>query len=380
MKRYVDTGCANKLCVDTRHLIKRRLMKRHLVTRHLVAALLAGAGSGGALAQGVTLSGLLDAYGGWVQPSGSPRTGAVNASGMSTSWWGVEGKEDLGQGLKAEFKLASYLRNDTGVSGRFNGNETLFSKNALVGLSGPFGTVRLGRDGAPNFLPTALFNAFGDSFTFSPLIVHANVPLYNGTGWDAVHAGDTGWSNQVRYTTPTLGGWTVNLHYQFGEVAGDSGKRNLGASFLYLQGGYGVGGFVHRVRIDNPLAGTVGQVKAGYAQQDGWGLSGKAGLGPATLYANYVHTVNEGGLPGSASGKTWSVSADLAAGQGKLLAAYARTRREDPRRGDGVRGTLSLGYDHLLSKRSDVYLVYMGDKITRYDRGDSLALGLRTRY
>lgn len=345
-----------------------------------LAACGTAAAYGNALAQSVTFTGLIDAYGGWAQNSGSKRVAAVNSSGMSTSWWGIEGKEDLGNGLKAEFKLASYLRNDTGASGRFNGNETLFSKNAFVGLSGDFGSVRLGRDGAPNFLPTALFNAFGDSFTFSPLIVHANVPLYNGTGWDSLNAGDTGWSNQVRYITPNLGGFTASLHYQFGEVAGDSGKHNIGASFLYFRDGYGLGGFVHRVRMDNPLAGTVGQVKLGYAQQDAWMLSAKAGVGAANLYANVERTSNDGGVPGGADSKTWSVSADLAAGQGKWMAAYAHTRWDDTKRGASTRGTLSLGYDVNLSKRTDVYLVAMGDKISRYSRGNSLGLGIRSRY
>ena len=117
----------------------------------------------------------MDAYVGSMQSSGSERVSAVNSSGMSTSWWGMEGKEDLGGGLKAEFKLGGYLRNDTGAFGRFNGNETFFGRNAFVGLSGDFGTVHPGRDGAPNFLPTALFNAFGDSFTFSPIILETAV-------------------------------------------------------------------------------------------------------------------------------------------------------------------------------------------------------------
>ncbi|MES2259717.1 MAG: porin [Pseudomonadota bacterium] len=355
------------------------------MNKNFIIAIVAGALSSGALAQSVVISGLVDAYAGSVQSSGSKRVSAVNSSGMSTSWWGVDGKEDLGNGLKAEFKLAAYFRNDTGVTGRFNGNETFFSKNAFVGLSGDFGTIRLGRDGAPNFLPTALFNAFGDSFTFSPLVLHADVPLYNGTGWDSVNAGDTGWSNQVRYTTPNVGGLTANLHYQFGEVAGNNSKHNVGASFLYFNGRFGLGGFVHQVRMDNPLAGTIGNVKLGFSQQDAWMLSGKAGFGPVNLYANYerARNDNDGGAPGNARSKTCSVSADLAVGQGKLLAAFAGTRwTASPTTvlNGSKRDTFSFGYDHDLSRRSDIYVVYMSDKISRYDRGDSFAVGMRHRF
>ena len=357
-------------------------MKKNL---NLIIALVAGLLSCSVPAQNVTLSGLVDAYVGSVQPSGSKRNSVVNSGGMSTSWWGIDGKEDLGNGLKAELKLAGYFRNDTGEVGRFNGNETFFSRNAFVGLSGNFGSVHVGRDGAPNFLPTALFNAFGDSFTFSPVVLHANVPLYNGTGWQSVNASDTGWSNQIRYTTPNFGGLTANVHYQFGEVAGNDSNHNVGASFLYFHGRFGVGGFAHRVRMDNPLAGTVGNIKLGFSQQDAWMLSGKAGFGPVNVYANYEQTRNDNyaGAPGDARSKTWSLSADYAAGQGKLLAAFAGTKWNGS---PGValdgskRETLSLGYDYGLSKRTDVYMVYMSDKITNYDRGNSFAAGIRQRF
>ena len=267
-------------------------MKRQMKLQ-AAALFVATAASGGAAAQSVTFSGLVDMYAGQMQPSGSKAVKVVNSGGMSTSWWGFEGREDLGSGLKAEFKVGGYMRADTGDWGRFGGNESYFSRNGYVGLAGEFGTVRLGRDGAPNFLPAALFNAFADSFAFSPIILHANVPLFNGTGWQSVNAGDTGWSNQIRYTTPRIGGFTGNLHYQFGEVAGNSSNRNIGASFLYFDGPYGVGGFVHRVRADNPLPGTVGNVKLGFSQQDAWMLSGKAGFGPATVYANVEQATNE---------------------------------------------------------------------------------------
>jgi len=338
-----------------------------------------------ASAQEVTVSGLVDTYAGVQQYAGSQRAAVVNSGGMSTSWWGVEGKEDLGGGMRAEFKLASYFRSDTGAVGRFNGNESFFSRNAYVGLASELGTLHLGRDGAPNFLPTALFNAFGDSFAFSPLVLHANVPLYNGTGWDSVNASDTGWSNQIRYTTPRLGGFTANLHYQFGEVAGDSGNHNIGASFLYLQDRFGLGGFVHRVRMDNPLPGTVGVVKLGFSQQDAWMLSGKLALGQAWLYANYEHARNSNasGAAGEAVSQTWSMSADYAIGNGKLQAAYARTSwtgTAGVALNGRARDTLTLGYDYDLSRRTDLYAVAMQDRITGYARGLSYATGIRHRF
>jgi len=351
----------------------------------MIAAAVSGLLASATFAQNVTLSGLIDVYTGSIQYAGDKRTAKLDSNGMTTSWWGLSGTEDLGGGLKAEFKLTGFFRPDNGSFGRFGGNENMFSRDAWVGLSGGFGTVHFGRDLAPNFLPTVVFNAFGDSFGFSPLVLHANVPLFNGTGWQSVNAGDTGWSNQVRYTTPNIGGLTANLHYQLGEVAGNNSNRNFGANFLYFNGPFALGGFFHNVRANNPNTGTVGDVKLGFSQQKAWMLSAKANVGPANLYANYEKAKNDNyaGPAGSAESKTWSVSADLALGPGKLLAGYANTQWSTvpvSARDGSERDTFTVGYDYNFSKRTDGYLMLMNDKITGFDRGNSFAVGLRHRF
>ena len=93
----------------------------------------------------VQVTGVVDNYFGSMERAGDAgRTSSVNSGGMTTSWLGFKGTEDLGGGLKATFNLTSFLRTDTGASGRFNGNETFFSRDANVGLSGSFGAVTLG--------------------------------------------------------------------------------------------------------------------------------------------------------------------------------------------------------------------------------------------
>ncbi len=165
----------------------------------------------------VTLTGLSDLYVGSMKMAGdASRRSVVNSGGMTTSWFGFKGTEDLGGGLKANFQLTSFLQTDTGTQGRFTG-DTFFSRDANVSLSGDFGSVLLGRWMAPNFLPSVIGNPFGDSFTFSPLILHKDVPLFNGSGWRAMTPADTGWSNQIAYTTPTFNGLSANIQYQFGE-------------------------------------------------------------------------------------------------------------------------------------------------------------------
>ena len=78
----------------------------------------------------VQLMGLMDAYAGSVRMAGdADRTSVVGSGGLTTSWFGFKGTEDLGGGLKAGFLLTSFLRVDTGSPGRFN-PDPFFSRDA----------------------------------------------------------------------------------------------------------------------------------------------------------------------------------------------------------------------------------------------------------
>ncbi|MFC3108697.1 porin [Undibacterium arcticum] len=68
-------------------------------------------------------------------------------------------------------------------------------------------------------------------------------------------------------------------------------------------------------------------------------------------------------------------------GGGKILAAWAQTKRSGAAFGaDQKCDTASVGYDYDLSKRTDLYAVYMNDKITRQSAGNSFGLGVRHRF
>lgn len=344
----------------------------------LLATALGGALAGPACAQTtVTFTGLVDTFAGSMRMSGDPSsTSVVNSSGMTTSWFGFKGSEDLGSGLKANFALTSFIQSDSGVQGRFPG-DTLFSRDANVGLSGGFGAVSLGRNLAPNFLPTILFNPFGDSFVFSPLILHSDVPLFNASGWAGSLAGDTGWSNEILYTTPNFGGLTANIHYQFGEVAGDSGKHNVGANLLYFHGPLALTAFYHQVEVNNPLNTPVGNVGFGATRQTAWMLGGSYDLKAAKLFATYGRTSHDIDV----QDKTVSLGASVPVGQGKILAGWAQTRRDGVVIGaDQKRNTTTVGYDYDMSKRTDLYAMYMNDRITAQDSGNSFGVGIRHRF
>lgn len=350
----------------------------HKLKQLALAAALGAAVAAPASAQSsITFSGLVDAYAGSMRYAGDADSRAVvNSGGMTTSWFGFKGTEDLGGGLKANFLLTSFIQTDTGAQGRFPG-DTLFSRDAAVGLSGSFGALSFGRELAPHFLPTILFNPFGDSYTFSPLILHADVPLFNASGWSNSVAGDTGWSNSIRYTTPDFGGLKANLHYQLGEAAGNTGLNNIGANALYFAGPLALTAFYHQVEVNNPTHTLGTPVAFAASRQKAWMIGGSYDLKLAKLFATYGQTSHNIDV----EDQTLSLGASVPAGPGRVQAAWAQTQREGSAFGaEQKRTTTTVGYNYDLSKRTDLYAVYMNDRITNQDNGNSFGVGVRHRF
>src|SRR6185436_14110861 len=112
-----------------------------------------------------------------------------------------------------------------GAAGRFNG-DAFWARDAYVGLSGAFGTTTLGRNTTPLFVSTLLFNAFGDSFGFSPSIRQMFTPAL------LPFFGDTGWNNSLAYASNENNGWSFNLIGNLGEGAAGAAGKNIGANLL----------------------------------------------------------------------------------------------------------------------------------------------------
>lgn len=363
----------------------------------------------------VQISGTVDAYVGSTKRSGDGgRTSGVESSGMETSWWGFKGREELGGGLQAHFALTGFLRPDAGVQGRFNG-DGMFTRDANVGLSGSFGRISVGRDLAPNFIPTLTFSPFGGSFAFAPLELHTQTPSgsYRGQAWSPTVSGDTGWSNEIMYVTPKLGGFTTSLFFQFGEQAGNSGKNNYGANTMYEQGPLSFGAYFQSVKVNNPsdsvtsgasqvftftpynrITGATYTLAA--SKNDTWFVGGAYDLQYVKLFGtlNYSKARLIGAVDDSRydlKSNTVQLGASMPVGRGSVLFSWARTNVK----ADGdfsavlgasdvqssiIRNTASLGYDYFLSRRTDVYSVVSFDKLTEQSSGVSFGVGIRQRF
>ena len=90
----------------------------------------------------------------------------VSPSGSSQTSFGLKGEENLGDGYKASFVLEGQLGHDTGALGQ---DGRIFGRQSYVGLTTPFGEVRLGRQYAPIFYSTAFVTAerFGATDLFT---------------------------------------------------------------------------------------------------------------------------------------------------------------------------------------------------------------------
>lgn len=338
----------------------------------LVLSLVALAACSSTWAQSkVTLSGTADMYAGSIQYAGTDRQSKLGSGGMTTSWIGFSGVEDLGNGLKVGFALGSFMRMDTGALGRFNG-DTPYARDANVSLSGGFGSVKLGRSSSPNFVPALSVNPFGASFVFSPLMQHMD--MSNVPGYVRTVQSDTGWSNQVVYSTPKLfGSLNVNLHYQFSNLdAPNDHKNNAAVSASYASGPLMLMGFYEQVELSNPNV-SVRALKA-----KNWMLGGTYDLSFVKAFASYGAAKDMAMLDDKAT--TGQLGAAVPLGAGKVLASYAQTKYKVPSAADLTRKTLSVGYDYALSKRTDVYTIVMHDRFTGTHSGTSYALGIRHNF
>ncbi|TFL10104.1 porin [Pusillimonas caeni] len=336
------------------------------------ASALLASGTGAQADTSVTLHGLVDAYVGSVKYSGmSGRENSVGNGGLTTSWFGLSGEEQLKADLSAVFDLESFFRVNTGEVSRARPGDTFFSRQASVGLKGNWGTIRLGRNTAPNFFPSLFFNPLGASFNFSPLFLHSYSPTIDrGVKWANSINGDTGWSNSVSYQTPRMAGLTANLVYQFGSA--EHSRSNVGANIIYRNGPFAATVFGQKVKLNNPSGMPFTGV---YREETSWfgGLSYDFDF--VKLFATYQQAKHDTAL----QDKTWQLGASAPLGKGKVMISWANTRR-DTGTDTLKRNTATAGYDYFISKRTDVYLLGMYDKVTGMDEGTSVVAGIRHRF
>ncbi len=332
----------------------------------LLAASGALLGAANAGAQTAVVYGLLDASGARVKPVGGHSMYELDSGNLTRSFLGFRGSEDLGGGLRAVFRLESYVRVDAGAAGR-NTGDGFWSRESSVGLSGAFGTSVLGRNPSPLYLTTIAFNPFGEGFGFSP----ATRQYFGERG---VMLGDTRWNNSISYTNNTT---DAPLRINFAANLPEEGVRtpppgrNFGASVSYITGPFAATVAVERIE-NSPLG-----IPAGFHRQTAVQVG-------ATYDFTFVRVYGQAGrvkTDATLDEKTtiYQLGAAVPIGTGLILASYGQSHTKSSLAGTTDR-TASIGYDYFLSKNTDIYVAALHEKLSFVSTGNSLAGGMRLRF
>lgn len=281
----------------------------------------------------------------------------VGNSGLTTSRWGLRGKEDLGGGNWAQFWLEAGLANDTGNGVPSNSNNQLggvstsqagsqgivFGRRSTIGLGGSWGEVRIGRDFTPQY----------HNLTYEPT---GGVGVGTAVNITNIITGPTNTraSNAVSYFMPGTAGFFGQVQYYLGENLSSAPNKHDGNGWG-LRLGYGHGPY------EVAVATSRTKYLAGDSQQSN--IGGFYDFGVAKLLANYSHDEGLVQVPGSngtmmkAKANGWSLGTSVPVGSDEIRAGYSVYKIDAKATGlnDPEAKKLMASYVHNLSKRTAVY-------------------------
>ena len=318
-----------------------------------------------AMAQNATIYGRVDV--GLQNIANGIHSTRVDSGTYTASRLGFRGTEDLGGGLSALYFMEIGFNADTGVA---QGGTRLFNRGSYVGLSSQSaGTLTLGRQYVPIFWPFLFADDTGPlrlhGYSTVQSIQRSNffrvkssaltTPVADGTLASASNgiysAGITSAfeNNLVVYKTPSLGGLTLTGAYGAPEGYGDGGKI-YGANAEFRQG-------------DLYLGAGWNQKKGLVAATSRYQKINESMLGAmyavtkdVNLWGNVHGWDLETGASGKVKGHDLMLGVSYKLPSGQLWANYADKTVKDctdcNSRGFGV------GYHHLLSKRTELYVSY----------------------
>lgn len=279
-------------------------MKKSLIALAVLAA------SGAAMAQSsVTLYGVADVV---IHKDKGVDT-KMTSGGVSTSRFGFKGTEDLGGGLKANFKFEQGVDLTNGAAGNFG-------REAWLGLSGAFGEVQMGNTySALDNVAAAADPAF-DSNVIDP----TNILASRGYTFSP--------TSNILYVSPSFGGFQGYVSYS---LPSSTKVMSLGATYA-----------------NGPVA-----VAFGYQDDSDVGgdkyttINGSYDFGMAKLLAGWGKTKN-------GDDKDYFIGVDVPVASNVVVSAgYAVSK---PAAGDSAK-SFGVAAAYLLSKRTTAYVGYRDD-------------------
>ncbi|MCI0150776.1 porin [Paraburkholderia sediminicola] len=239
--------------------------------KEIAVAALAAIGTSAYAQSSVTLYGVVDSgllYQSTSAASFSPTAKNLGKvyrykdGGIYSSLWGMKGTEDIGGGYHVNFKLQGVFDSGTGKFGLSDtpGVAAQFNQVASVGLSGPFGSVNLGRQIVPMAYAMAETDVRAGQYFGS--ILTAWLGMNTAAGWPGTSTnGPIGAlydSNAIVYQSPSFGGVSGALEYAPGGVAGSfQGGTRESAVLKYSNYGLKLSAVYYNGHDTNPGPTTV---------------------------------------------------------------------------------------------------------------------------
>ncbi|WP_454830298.1 porin [Paraburkholderia xenovorans] len=303
----------------------------------------------------VTLYGLVDTSIRYLTNANSRNDSQVAMGpGVETpSRWGLKGSEDIGGGTSVIFKLENQFQLWSGKLD--NSNNTLFQRNAYVGLSNDkYGTLSFGRQQTP------FFDMMGN--IYDPL----TVADFWQDSWAYNPVGPFLFTNSSVKYTGQFGGLHVEGMYGFGGVAGSTGENSMfGLTASYAFGPVSAGvGFQQNdvagkkfniVNVSTVYTFTPTlKVMAGWLHsQDNTGLADvdMQQSGAPVLPGVSPNRIDDNFYVGS----TWQATAPLAITVAGYYGHARNAAKLDGSLGVGVNYSATLLAEYSLSKRTEVY-------------------------
>lgn len=261
----------------------------------------------------------------------------IISSGISNSnRLGFKGVEDLGGGMNAHFVLESGF-----VLGRgaFTGTTpTLFSRQAFVGLTGPWGELDLGRQYSIALKQLGSYDPFAYKFpTIVPLAFAASADPSSGGRFN----------NDVQYIK-TFGPFTARVEYALGEIAGSTSNGSAQGAGLHYQSSSITAGAVYTRR--SQLVGAT------YEDNNQWLIGGSYVVGPLRVAGGYIDETQDVGAAEAKIKNMWLGASYSLNPTFKLTGGFYKTKNTTVAGADGKRDLFIVAGTYALSKRTELYL------------------------
>jgi predicted porin len=198
----------------------------------------------------VTLYGIVD-NGIEYQNAGNGSAWRAVSSGLFATVYGLKGREDIGGGYTVNFQLEQGF---SGVTGTATDPTAAWNRLAWIGMSGPFGEFRIGRQKKPEYLflngemdPTAVKSIASPINNFQDVTVRA--------------------SNAIAYFTPAFYGFNAQAMVQLRDqtTKPSNGLRFYNLVARYINGPFRVSaGYESQANTTGSSVQKVWRAAAGY--------------------------------------------------------------------------------------------------------------------